>query len=430
MERSKDEDGNDDKSYGLIMEINLLLLSSFILVSIYFHKRFTLKNKSFFLLDSFVIGILFYAIGSTYLYFDTPLFRFNKIVLLALITLISGLLGALAYVFINPNKRQKSTLITSDKSNGVIDIMLFFCVLICLIFIISVFSNQSVAKEIASTLSGVSNYTAARKSITSGSNGYFAPGYIKQFRDILGPICLVSLILLKKKKKKILLIISSLIIIFSMLLSGQRSVIITLLILYFFTFLYPQRNKFKLKNIYFISLCLFIFYYLSLFIGRVDSSISINERIINTVFTFFERLVLVVPYENSVYFPFWWESSTGGASWLSEIERILPGSDNGFSNTLHSLNKGSLQGNSVLGLPIDLYYAFGFLGVTFTPFLYSLLIGWLDASLRKINHSFFQVSRVYLFIALPLIYSPYGFLLYGGGIILIVKFFLSKLKTI
>ena len=312
--------------------------------------------------------------------------------------------------------------LTSTNYNLVKKI-LFFSITICLIFIYVVITNQSVFLLLLDTFASVdSNYTAARKAITSGTDGYFAPGYVKQFRDILGPISIVTVLLLKTKGYKKIVLFTMPILLLAMILSGQRSIIVIFLLLYFLVILRSTSyNVSKFKNIIFISFSILIFYYISKFIGRVSTeSTSFVNIIGDTLFNFFERIVLTVPYENSVYFEFWWQNPTYGYSWFSEIERIMLGSNSGFSNKLHALNLGSIQGNSVLGLPIDVYYAYGFTGVILFPFIYSILINKFDKVLRKSNYTIIYVCRIYLFITIPIMYSPYGFLLYGGGIVLVL----------
>ena len=79
------------------------------------------------------------------------------------------------------------------------------------------------------------------------------------------------------------------------------------------------------------------------------------------------------------------------------------GSNSGFSNKLHSLNLGSIQGKSVLGLPIDVYFAYGYTGVILFPFIYSILINKFDKVLRKSNYTIIYVCRIYLFITISFI---------------------------
>ena len=409
-----------------MLEINLLLLVSVILVCMYFTFRFKVKNRAFLLVDSYLIGILFYAVGATYLYYETPIFKFEAILTISLAALISSIIGSLIYLSFNRKNDLKYQFFVFNIDYKVNDVLLFFSVLVSLFFIYAVLSNPILLSQMIYSFSDQSSsYNSVRKSITSGTEGYFAPGYVKQFRDIMGPIALVSLILLKPKNYKKNLLISFPIILLAMLLSGQRSIIVVFLLLYFFSVNYSKKIL-NSKNIIFGFFFIGVFYFLSRFIGRTKS-LSFFDAIGNAAFSFFERVVLVVPFENSVAFDFWWNTNTKGLSWLSEIERILPGSDGGVSNLLHSLNNGSMEGNSVLGLPIDVYYAFGYSGVIVLPFLYALLIGKLDSILRKSNSIFMYVSRIFLFISLPFIYSPYGFLLYGGAFVLILKILLNKL---
>ena len=407
------------------MIIKILFIISIILLISYSLIRYNAFSKSFYLVDSFLFGIFFYTIGSLFLYSESYNIKYEIMTLISCIALISALLGSILSIILTKNKHIHSGVLNNltSTNHNLVKKILFFSIFICSIFIYTVITNQSVFLLILDTFASIdSNYTAARKAITSGTDGYFAPGYVKQFRDILGPIAMVTLILLKPKGYKKTAFITFPILISAMLLSGQRSIIIIFLLLYFLVVLRSTSHvTSNFKKIIFISFSILIFYLLSVFIGRVSSeSTSFLNIITDTLFSFFERTVLTVPYENSVYFEFWWQNPTYGYSWFSEIERIMLGSNSGFSNKLHSLNLGSIQGNSVLGLPIDVYFAYGYTGVILFPFIYSILINKFDKVLRKSNYTIIYVCRIYLFITIPIMYSPYGFLLYGGGIVLVL----------
>ncbi len=352
------------------MEINIIIIITLVLLFLYISFRVKIKNLPFFLGDSFILGLLLYTAGAAYLYYINPHFKYNSLFLISSIALISGVFGNLIGLMLTKSKKYNFTLVPNSKLDEKFTYgMLFFSVLVSSLFIYLVVSNKSILAEILYTLNDkYSNYNNVRKTITSGSEVYFAPGYIKQFRDIMAPIALVTLLMMKPKGYKRILLITFPVILLAMLISGQRSIILTFFLLYYFVILYSRNSKsFRFNTIFFIGIGLSSFYGLSLLLGRSDAT-SFSEAFVDSVIGIFERVVLTVPSENTKYFYFWWDKITYGASWGSELERVLPGVNMGFSNTLHNLNDGSLQGNSVLGMPVDIYYAFGFYGLAIVPF--------------------------------------------------------------
>ena len=106
--------------------------------------------------------------------------------------------------------------------------------LVCVLFIVTISRNEVVSAFFSlSSEAGGSWLLDARKAMTSGTAGYFAPGFIKQFRDILMPIFIVALMLmdsneLVKNKHRFIFYSAISVVIVSMLLTGQRSIIVVL----------------------------------------------------------------------------------------------------------------------------------------------------------------------------------------------------------
>ena len=225
------------------MIIDALLLITVTLVCIYFSIRFRLKSISFYLVDSYIGGLVMYCFGAAFLYYQTPTFKFEMIATISAVALSSSVFGALITLHGNSKKTNRSSFILTKIDVKVVNIALFFSVLISLLFIYSVISNKDVAEKLLMFFSSNStNYTSVRKTITSGTSGYFAPGYIKQFRDILGPISLISLIVIKPLGYEKKLLGCLFVIILAMLLSGQRSIVIVFLVLYFFVIKYSGNS--------------------------------------------------------------------------------------------------------------------------------------------------------------------------------------------
>jgi len=100
-----------------------------------------------------------------------------------------------------------------------------------------------------------------------------------------------------------------------------------------------------------------------------------------------------------------------------------------LSNILHSATGGSIHGNSPLGLPADVWLAWGWAGLILIPFLYAFAIGLLDMLLLANRSAIFFAVKIYLFVILPICYSPYLFILYGGAVALILITFSEILRS-
>lgn len=58
-----------------------------------------------------------------------------------------------------------------------------------------------------------------------------------------------------------------------------------------------------------------------------------------------------------------------------------------------------MQGNSPLGLPCDMWFAWGWVGVTVIPFTYTLLVGFLDMLLLSNKSVIFFTEDFSFYIA-------------------------------
>lgn len=406
------------------MVYSVFILLIFFLIYIIFRLR--LKKSSFWLVDAFLIGIALYFVGSTllnYNYFD---FRSEIIYSLSFNSLLFALFGSIISLFI---PSQKLKIVNKNSELFVFKSVYFVSILTSLFFIFQVISNQDLIAQLQYFIVGSQDsYNSIRKSITSGISGYFAPGYIKKFRDLLLPITLCFLIVNKPKNYKFYFLVGITVLIPAIVLSGQRAVFLSSLLLLFLAF-NNNLKIFRFRNIVFVITILYIFNISTILLGR--SSINSDSNIfISSTKAIFERVSYTVPKENYNAFELWWNKSTGGASWVAELQKIKPGTDTGISNELANLNTSSFEGNSVLGFPIETYFAFGNVGVIFISFLFPFLISIFDISVFNYKSTLSEFAKKLLFIQFPFIYSPYGFLLYGGGacfiLVLLIIIFNNK----
>ena len=381
-----------------------------------------IKNVSerIYIVDSFLIGITTYTIGSIILHGNFNNLISHTILQLSLLTFISAVIGAIIGLFI-----RKKEVVVFKKDYISTKILIFISCSVTFLFIILIIRNDDIYSQLSSFLSDDRmGYNSIRKQITSGSSGYFAPGYIKQFRDIMGPIAIVSLLAYRKKiSNRIYFVVPFLVVLTGVLLSGQRGVLFVLIVLLFLS-LNKSNKIITMRTTIYSTVGLLSFAFFSILLGRNESS-SGNFLLLQAFIQIGERIVLVLPLENYNSSGIWFGNITYGASWISEIAKILPGTDFGLSNIMHTANLGSYEGNSVLGLPLDIYYSFGYFGVVIFPLFYSLFLSYIDRRILNSDSNLIRISKTYLFIQLPFIFSPYGFILYGGAFVLLLRWIIS-----
>jgi len=147
---------------------------------------------------------------------------------------LSGILGASLWGFVfapgSPDKffADAKRLVADPVEHFVISAGFVVSSLVSVILLIAVFSHEHVRSLLLGALlhsSGTLN--EARIIVSSGAEGYFAPGYVKQFRDIIVPILCVAAILCDGTyRRRGLLFAALLVALAATLVSGQRLVII------------------------------------------------------------------------------------------------------------------------------------------------------------------------------------------------------------
>jgi hypothetical protein len=433
--------------------IVLFLLITLIVVGLYFYVRFNHPPKGLFIPDAYLLGIAMYTIGVTTVVYIKGVSAGTNVVVMAYITLLSALFGCLLFILIFGKqyknitfKKQFSITKVGQLEKTGIYAGLILSAFVCIFFIYTVFQNSVVSALLSLTsMAEGSSLLQARKAITSGTDGYFAPGFVKQFRDILIPIFLMSLLVVNSRYKpkgnvKLLFYTVLFIAIFSMMLAGQRSIIVILFLSLLISRSYItsalqndgiSKRKTKKGGLILLILLMFIFYgALTFFLGRAKEGESTFQVVLSIIPNLFERMFLATPGENIHTYRYWGAlGPTFGGSWLDELSSILPGiKPIGLSNKLHSLAGGSEQGNSPLGLPADIWFAWGWAGTLIVPFLYSFCIGFLDMMLMSRKSVILIGAKIFMMISILKIYSPFGFILYGGASVLVLLFFVLFIK--
>jgi hypothetical protein len=293
---------------------------------------------------------------------------------------------------------------------------------ICLIFVYTVIYNEQLALMLASVITGEGEFLDYRLTMSTGGAVYLAPGYVKQFRDVLLPAAILTFAVFASTPKRWVVLALGVIGTAAALLSGERSV----LMIYVFTFgavfyLRPGRSTRTRWLVPTIVACAVFAAFIgsTMLLGRADADSSVASLLATSAGSLFDRVVLTVPRENALGMSVWGPMSpTWGRTWLADLAGILPGVQTGLSNELHELLGGGPSGSAPLGLPADIYLAWGIGGVAIVPFLFSLMIQAVDELLLASNLALLRVLRITI---VPLTFnwfSPFLFIL-NGGVVLI-----------
>jgi hypothetical protein len=401
--------------------------------------------NGWFLPDAYLVGIALYAIGATVETYGYGNTSGKDIVLMSFITLSSALIGCSGHIVLFRqyyiNQRfllSGQTIKCGNIEKTVVLWGLWLCIFVCIVFMLSVSINDNIMYF----LNFAANFDDfklldARKAITTGMDGYLAPGFVKQFRDNLTPILLISLTILNARecnKYKTIYYITLLIVIPSMFISGIRSIIVILFISLFLARLLIAKGLGKYKLIYnimlFFVIILFIYGGLTFYLGRVDEGILMLQVPISIIDNLFQRIFITVPSQNIATYNYWGIiGPTYGAYWSEELLSIMPGVRGfGLSNQLHALYGGSDHGNSPLGMPADIWFTWGWWGNLIVPLFYSMCLGCFDMLLTSKRSIVFTGIKIFMTISLLKIYSPFGFVLYGGLSSLILMMIILVIK--
>jgi hypothetical protein len=387
---------------------------------LYFLSRHLVSAKGFSLQDGYISGIFIYSFGVLVLSYSGMVdqLELSKMGVFCSFALFSALIGYFCSNIFLGFKAKKPELLISNRTikfEFIITSLTLILVLLNFLFIYLVYK-----RILQGHFGGVFALLDIRKTISSGEAGYFAPGLVKQLRDILAPTLIFYLIVFYQgnfKRFSIIILLASTF--GAMLIGGQR---MPLLILFLVVFIaYTTRNnivgkKLPLKlKLGLPILGLIAVFALNILLGRSDSDKSVFLSIVLLVLGMVERVVTVVPHENAAAFNFLTDLNFKPFSlWLADLSILLPGTQKGLSNQIHSMLGGSEAGNSVLGLPLDIYLNSGYLGLILIPFVTVFSLSIMDRIIIRLNSPFLYSSKLVVSIYLPFAYSIYLFLLNGG----------------
>lgn len=468
------------------------------------------------LLDSFVIGLSLFALGSIFVWIE-DLDDSEAVMRIGVSTALSGVLGATLWSCLFAARISRLNFFAEARAfcadwneHFTISAGLVISTLASLVLLVAVSMHPHIRSLLLDALlNGAGTLNEARIIVSSGAEGYFAPGYFKQFRDIIVPILCVSAILCDGTYRHRGLLYAALVVaLAATFISGQRLVIIQYILCLGTAFLidhFSSRSRFA-SLVVVVSLLLVMVGSVGLMtkmLGRMDVALSplveqqkqkLRQKFIATQEKKLEvvqvkttaiadnlkaaeaagsqagvqsarkelegaeiettalrtiiakakagefpsdifgtllssrlpafliapialahRAVIAVPRENTIAYSFWsGRPHAFGSGWMTDLGGIRFGTQNQLSNDLSEINKGGRLGDSPLGLATDVFYNWGWLGVAIFPALFALGFLSLDIALTASHSPLTSAAKIFMFFAIPLMYSPYMFILYGG----------------
>jgi hypothetical protein len=409
----------------------LLAIDALLMTAIYLQVRPGWRRSGPFLPDAYLLGLLIYAGGATWLIAFDPSTNLAVVAIMAWIALATGAAGATIYCLHSAQMYQSLFIgFVAECDTGPVERASTYAglgvsALACLLFLYLVFSTDAIAGLLGiGSLASDFDLLQARVLLASGAEAWFAPGYFKQFRDILLPILLAATLLQQRANRKpawfwLVLPIA----LAAILVSGQRLVLVVFLLTLAVAGHYARAARrwpsvpaagirMPIMPLSVVVACYGALTYL---LGRIRDDVSGVAAAFSVIGNFLDRIFLAAPRENAMTFEFWSDAGpSAGLSWMRDMAGMLPGVDVSLSNQLHMATGGSAAGNSPLGLPPDVWLAWGWTGLLVVPAVIAVLVGFLDLACAQRRSTILVALRIYLFLILPVCYSPFLFLLYGG----------------
>lgn len=429
-------------------------------LAIYCLSRPGMKRSGIYLPDFVILQLASYVAGAGLVFAADQSPEAQSVFLMAGLALISAsggfAVGAALLKRKYPENYSHNNLIQWDFGSGEEKSIywgLAICTLVCGFFSFQVLSSDAVGNLITQVFQfpgeEEGSFLHARKLITTGGEGYFAPGFVKQFRDNLMPILLCAIILISRRKRLnsaqvALVLAASVMAVLAMLLAGVRSNLLLLFMALFIAQVQAQGaygrierpggrvgGRRSLSSLIFLVIALVVYGALTAMLGRIQSDGSVGVLAVDAITNLFDRVVMAVPRENISSYPFWVHLGPSyGSYWLADLGGILPGANGvGLSNMLHQYNGGSLEGNSSLGMPIEVWLNWGWSGLLIFPMIYALMINYLDWLLSDSRSPVAFGAKLILAIQMINIFSPFGFFLYGGVISVLLYVGLTMLRS-
>lgn len=407
----------------------VLFWTSFVGISIlYFLFRRVSGRPALYLPDALVLATGSHTIGALFLLAKNETVATQFIASAAFLSFTAvATFTLLILALTRPHKPHRNS--TYFKSGTIYSAALVLVTLSNLGILAILMLNPAIGALIIASFTATddTNLLAVRKAITASTEGYMSPGLIKLIRDIISPIVLVSFVLSRPKaSRSILFWLATICTLASILVGGQRFPMLLILVALVLGFIGRrgiEGQKFKLglgEILKYGGGILFLFYLMSALLGRTEERASALEAAWWSLNSLVVRIFSIVPHEAEKTFAFWSKvGPTWGQSWLSDLAILLPGAaTSSLSSQLHEAGGGSAQGNAPLFFAIDSWLAFGWFGIPIACLLFLIMLHMIDTTLWTYRSPGNDSARIVLYLNVPLMYSPFLFLLYGGLIVL------------
>ena len=414
------------------------------------------------LLDSYVAGLLLFATGSVYTMLVYGVNRSYDVALIGLHASTSSLIGAALWSYLlrkrirNLNFWQPIT--TSEGEHRSITIGLVVCIAVCFAYFIAIVTNTELFRVITRGLAEGSTI-AGRLAIMNGTYGYLGVGYVKEFRDILLPALCAATIFANSYRNRFLAIFGLMVCAFGIFITGDRLFVVILMLsqstAYAIGWRYGSRKTLPLYAAFPLLALLGVqLYSMTKLAGHVPPpttktatepdrrpSDSLEAQVATTTQSIknstawlaarqiIERSIVVVPNENIKGYELWGgPAPVYGMGWISDLSGIIHRGRRNTATNLAEKLYGTTEASSPLALPIDIYYNWGLVGTLIFPAVFALIFLLMDCAITASKSPILYGAKIVLFFTIPIIYAPYGFMLYGGAAVLILMFLVYLLR--
>ncbi len=423
----------------------LLIVLMLVLLGLYAAVRPSWGRAGPFLPDAYLISVGLYTLGALIVEWTNIHVHADVLAFMSMTAMLTSTAGAILFclvfraVYANADfKHIHEQSRIGSRETWIINILIIASAAVCFYFFYLILTSNILSQffMLANILEH-STLSSGRLAIASGSAGYMAPGYIMQFRDTVLPLVLCTMLLLYPRPLKTVYFWAIMVlVIVAMLVTAQRGnlVLLTLTIATASYYANAVKNvhaprKLSITSLVLVASAIIIpFAILSTALGRSDADSSASAVPFQAIADFFDRIVVTVPRENTQTYDVWSAMGpTYGGYWAGELSTIWHKGFHGqsayfyLSNVLHVAIGGSPQGNSGLGLPADIWFNWGWMGLFIVPVLYAIFFGLIDLVLLSERSALFFALKIYLFFVMPnCSIGPYQFLLYGGAVSIVL----------
>jgi hypothetical protein len=237
---------------GFTMASWLLIGAYFVSIVLYVWFRPSWRRIGPSLLDSFVIGQILYAVGSISVWLFTSYSHASDVMWIGITSAAVGNLSAAACSFALRDRIAaldfagwSNDLVAMPADRFAIKAGLLCCILVTGWFLAQMFMHDHIRNLLIATVQGdPRSYTTVRLVMASGTEGYFAPGYVKQFRDVLVPIlCAAAIFCHGTFRGRALLVSALALAIAGIFVAGLRMSIVQVALTLAFAVFYDYRIK-------------------------------------------------------------------------------------------------------------------------------------------------------------------------------------------